>query len=64
MNIRVFKVDLAETNKLLLRCAIALENLSPKALDTEISEFVVDEAIESPQQRDESEGLDEIRRSY
>jgi hypothetical protein len=48
----------------LLRCAIALENLSPKALDTEISEFVVDEAIESPQQRDESEGLDEIRRSY
>ena len=63
MNIRVFRIDNKRTNELLERIAVALEKLHPEPIDTEITDFVVDEVLDSPSQRDESEGLDEIRKS-
>lgn len=64
MIVKIYKIENKKTNALLERIAIALEALAPVPPDTEITEVVVDEMLDSPQTKDESEGLDEIRRSY
>lgn len=63
MIVKIYKVENTKTNALLERIAVALERLYPAPPDTEITEVVVDE-LESPPVKDESEGLDELRKSY
>jgi hypothetical protein len=64
MKLVIVRADLTETNKWLQRIALALEAQSPVAPDTEITGVVIDEVLDSPKERDESEGLDELRKSY
>jgi len=59
--VKIYKVDNSKTNAFLERIAVALEKLYPAPPDTEITDVVVDE-VELAQPKDESEGLDELRK--
>lgn len=61
MKIVIVRADLSETNKLLARIAGALEAQIPTPADTEVSDVVIDE-VESLSPKDESAGLDDIRK--
>lgn len=61
MKIVVVRADLGPTNKLLERIALALEAQLPPPPDTEVTGVTIDD-VESLSPRDESEGLDAIRK--